>query len=65
MDLGCWALLSNERSLKDQPVLRSHPNKAVDVAFNQASEKQHIVSSDQQQICVLWPSFKCSSELDT
>ena len=40
MDLGCWALQSNRRSLKDQPVTRSHPNKAVDVAFNQTSEKQ-------------------------
>ena len=39
MDLGCWALLSNRRSLKDQPLMRSHPNKAVDVAFNQTSEK--------------------------
>jgi hypothetical protein len=40
MDPGCWALPSNRRSLKDQPVIRSHPNKAVDVAFNQISEKQ-------------------------
>jgi hypothetical protein len=39
-DLGCWAPPSTERSLKDQPVYRSHPNKAVDVAFNQTSEKQ-------------------------
>jgi len=40
MDLGCWVLPSNRRSLKDQPVIRSHPNKAVDVAINQTFEKQ-------------------------
>jgi hypothetical protein len=33
MDLGCWALPSNRRSLKDPPLMRSHPNKAVDVRF--------------------------------
>src|SRR5215469_8034670 len=31
MDLGCWVLPSNRRSLKDPPLMRSHPNKAVDV----------------------------------
>src|SRR5262249_30985970 len=30
-DLGCWVLPSMRRSLKDQRVQRSHPNKAVDV----------------------------------
>jgi hypothetical protein len=30
-DLGCWVLPSTWRSLKDQYVTRSHPNKAVDV----------------------------------
>ena len=32
MDLGCWVLPSNRRSLKERPLMRSHPNKAVDVA---------------------------------
>jgi len=40
MDLGCWVLPSNRRSLKDPPLMRSHPNKAVDVAFHQTSEEQ-------------------------
>src|SRR5215469_12586115 len=30
-DLGCWVLPSMRRSLQDQAVQRSHPNKAVDV----------------------------------
>jgi hypothetical protein len=43
MDLGCWALPSNRRSLKDPPLMRSHPNKAVDVAFHQTSKKQPLL----------------------
>ena len=33
-DLGCWVLPSTWRSLKDHRVIRSHPNKAVDVFTN-------------------------------
>ena len=29
-DLGCWVLPSSYRSWMDQPIMRSHPNKAVD-----------------------------------
>ena len=29
--LVCWALPSSYRSFEDQPIIRSHPNKAVDV----------------------------------
>jgi hypothetical protein len=36
-DLGCWVLPSTRRSLEDQPVIRSHPNKAVDVFAYQTS----------------------------
>ena len=43
MDLGCWALPSNRRSLKDPPLMRTHPNKAVDVAFHQTLKKQPLL----------------------
>src|SRR5215472_16040965 len=35
-DLGCRVLPSMRRSQSDQPTIRSHPNKAVDVTSNQA-----------------------------
>ena len=43
MDLGCWALPSNRRSLKDPPLMRSHPNKAVGDAFHETSRKQPLL----------------------
>ena len=36
-DLDCWVLPSGRRSLKDRVVVRSHPNKAVDVLANKTS----------------------------
>src|SRR5215831_7421932 len=36
-DLGCWVLPSTWRSLKDHRVIRSHPNKAVDLFTNKTS----------------------------
>jgi len=43
-------------TLKDQPLMRSHPNKAVDVAFNQASEKQHCFERSTTDLRI-WPSL--------
>jgi hypothetical protein len=47
IDLGCWALPSNRRSLKDPPLMRSHPNKAVDVAFHQTSKKLPLLGGSR------------------
>jgi hypothetical protein len=37
-DLGCWVLPSSYRSWMDQPTMRSHPNKAVDVRSCQLTD---------------------------
>src|SRR5215469_3956977 len=47
-DLGCRGAASYTAISADQPTIRSHPNKAVDVTSNQAWRKDSLTRSTNE-----------------